>query len=928
MNSIIDRTRQRYLVPEVVQTSSMDCGPATLKALLEGFHIPVSYGRLREACQTDVDGTSIDALEVVAGQLGMAVEQVMIPVDHLFLTEAAALPAIVVVRHADGALHFVVVWRRHGAWLQVMDPAVGRRWVSCRQFAEQVFQHQLSVSATEWREWAESEDFLQPMRRRLLTLGADETAAAALIAQALAYQGWFALAALDASARLVTSVVQAGGIQRGSAAAKLLQALFDQTCDNPHDIFKIIPPAYWSAAPDTSSADRSKPLLTSRGAVLLRAFGPTQNAGAHDNENDHAPPLSPELSAALNEAPLNPLKALWNLLKTDGLLGPLALMGAMAITVGATLVEILLFRSIFDIADVLNLPGQRLAAVLGLLAFVSVLLLLHIPIVMESLRFGRHLEVRLRTALLSKLPHLTDRYFHSRPVSDMTDRSHSIYLSRQVPAMGLQCIQTVAELLFTLIGVALIDPSSTLLATVIVALAVCVPLALQALLNERDLRVRNHAGALHGFYLDALLGLVPIRTHRAEQAVRRQHEALLVEWARSSRGLFRMSLVSDSLQSLSCLGLAGYLLVQHFLRAQGVTGADLLLVYWVLKLPGLGTTLSALAHQYPAQRNILLRLLEPLSAPEERETKQEQDDAPIELNDVRAEENDHRPVAPASARGVAIAIEGGSVVAAGHTILEAIDLKIAPGEHVAIVGLSGAGKSTLLGLLLGWHRLGAGALLVDGLHVNAAMQESLRRQTAWIDPAIQIWNRPFMENLAYASPDDGLDRMGAVLDAAALRSVLEKLPRGLQTYLGEGGALLSGGEGQRVRLGRALLQTEVRLALLDEPFRGIDRSRRSALLADARLWWKDVTMLCVTHDVSETLSFDRVLVVEGGRIIEDDAPSRLAAAPSRYRALLEMESRVRNQMWNGQQWRHLQIRGGRIDDTGNARHEGEHASEH
>ncbi len=107
----------------------MDCGPAALKCLLEGFGIPVSYGRLREACQTGVDGTSIDTLEVVANELGLHADQVMIPVDHVFLRAAPALPALVVVRHSSGPTHFVVVWRRVGSWLQVMDPSIGRRWV-------------------------------------------------------------------------------------------------------------------------------------------------------------------------------------------------------------------------------------------------------------------------------------------------------------------------------------------------------------------------------------------------------------------------------------------------------------------------------------------------------------------------------------------------------------------------------------------------------------------------------------------------------------------------------------------------------------------------------------------------------------------------------------------------------------------------------
>ena len=102
----------KWLAPEVIQSSSMDCGPASLKALLEGYGIRVSYGRLREACQTDVDGTSIDSLEAVACELGLEAEQIMVPLDHIFLGAAEALPAVVVVQLADGNTHFVVAWPR------------------------------------------------------------------------------------------------------------------------------------------------------------------------------------------------------------------------------------------------------------------------------------------------------------------------------------------------------------------------------------------------------------------------------------------------------------------------------------------------------------------------------------------------------------------------------------------------------------------------------------------------------------------------------------------------------------------------------------------------------------------------------------------------------------------------------------------------
>src|SRR5690348_13331820 len=82
MSSPAIRTRRRWLAPEVVQTSNADCGPASLKCLLEGYGVHASYGRLREACQTDVDGTSIDALEEIAAKLGLGAEQVMLPLDY------------------------------------------------------------------------------------------------------------------------------------------------------------------------------------------------------------------------------------------------------------------------------------------------------------------------------------------------------------------------------------------------------------------------------------------------------------------------------------------------------------------------------------------------------------------------------------------------------------------------------------------------------------------------------------------------------------------------------------------------------------------------------------------------------------------------------------------------------------------------------
>jgi ABC-type multidrug transport system fused ATPase/permease subunit len=300
-----------------------------------------------------------------------------------------------------------------------------------------------------------------------------------------------------------------------------------------------------------------------------------------------------------------------------------------------------------------------------------------------------------------------------------------------------------------------------------------------------------------------------------------------------------------------------------------------------------------------------LRLLEPLGAPEEPDAH-----APAERSPAAG--------SPAAApRGVAIVLEGVRVRAAGHTILDKLDLRIEAGAHVAIVGPSGAGKSSLVGILLGWHRPASGRVLIDGQPLDSDRLERLRRDTAWVDPTVQLWNRALLDNLRYGTPGAAEPPLDSVLEAADLRDLLESLPNGLQTPLGEGGGLVSGGEGQRVRFGRGLSRPGARLVILDEPFRGLDRERRRELLARARRWWYATTLLCITHDVSETQGFGRVLVVDGGEIVEEGVPADLATRPgSRYRTLLEAEREVREGLWSSDVWRHLWLAGGRLVETG------------
>jgi ABC-type transport system involved in cytochrome bd biosynthesis fused ATPase/permease subunit len=534
----------------------------------------------------------------------------------------------------------------------------------------------------------------------------------------------------------------------------------------------------------------------------------------------------------------------------------------------------------------------------------AALLLLEFPLATGLLRVGRHLEARLRLAFLAKIPRLGDRYFQSRLTSDMAERCHTAHTLRLLPDLGGQLLRTTCELVLT-VGIAWLDPASAPLAVLAAALAGGLPLLAQPLLKERDLRVRSHVAALGRFSLDALLGLIAVRTHAAERAVRREHQGLLAEWARAGLGLRRVVVGVEGVQTLLGFALAVWVLVGYLMRV-GDGGSMLLLIYWALNLPVLGQEVALMARQYPAHRNVTLRLLEPLGAPEETNGH-----APVPAASHIA---DCRITAPL---GVAIVLEGVRVRAAGHTILDKIDLDAEAGAHVGIVGPSGAGKSSLVGLLLGWHRPASGRVLIDGRPLDGEHLERLRRATAWVDPTVQLWNRALHDNLRYGMHAAASPPLDQVLEAAALRDLLETLPDGLQTRLGEGGGLVSGGEGQRVRLGRGLLRPEVRLVILDEPFRGLDRERRRALLARARRWWQAATLLCITHDVGETRGFGRVLVVEAGQIVEDGSPADLATRPgSRYRALLEAEREVREGLWSSGVWRRLRLERGRLVEVG------------
>lgn len=903
------RARAR-LVPEVLQSSLMDCGPAALQAVLQGYGMSVDYDTIRARCQTDVDGTSIFELAKLAGELGVRSSQVLVPRDHLLLTAADCLPAIVVTREAAGVLHFVVVWNTLGPFVQVMDPNTGRSFQRRAEFLASLPDVPISISVERFARWRKTRFAREPLQERLRTLGVAPAERERWVLEACCAVDHRPYAKLDAATRMLTTLVEGGAVARRGEAQRLLESVLERSAEDG------IPIGFWwvwdGATPDTLSvrgapivhfeapADRQEPVVNdprrrpAADRVERPAVPPSRASSADAPAADGGGPIGAPLRAHLERHGLATWALLWRMLTLQDPRAPLHLSIAVLLSAAVACADVMVLQAVLHATRQLALPQQRLAGVLVLLSLSCVGLALEVSLARIAGRIGRGLELRVRAALFEKLPRLGDDYLRTRSTSDMAQRGHALHLLRGVPVLARRGLEAVSSLATSCAGIALLYPPGALATLSAACATVIVPLTMMRAAGERSLRARTHMVALDRFYLDALVGVVPIRVHGAQRAVRREHESLLVEWARAALGMHAQTTWMQTVEALLSACLL-WSLVSAYLASDLPRSGLLLLVYWAARMPAAGGALVDGLVAYRALQHAAVRLLSPLGAAEPGRAA-----APLP--------------APATTRGVSLALRGVSVKVANRALLRDVELQVRAGEHVAVVGPSGAGKSSLVGLLLGWRSPSGGELQIDGVSASGAEIASLRRQTAWVDPAVQLWNDSLLNNVLYGSAgsmDGALARLAQAMEHAQLGDVIENLPGGLQAPLGEAGACVSGGQGQRVRLARALLRHDARLVILDEPFRGLSRELRQALLCRVREHFRDATLLFVSHDIRDTREFARVLVVDGGRICEDAAPQVLLARPdSRYRALLQADEH--QPAFRHAAWRHAHMDAGRL----------------
>jgi ATP-binding cassette, subfamily B, multidrug efflux pump len=216
------------------------------------------------------------------------------------------------------------------------------------------------------------------------------------------------------------------------------------------------------------------------------------------------------------------------------------------------------------------------------------------------------------------------------------------------------------------------------------------------------------------------------------------------------------------------------------------------------------------------------------------------------------------------------------------------NLEIRAGEKIAVIGRTGSGKSTLAQLLLRMYDPDQGHILVEGQDIRHVQLDSLRGQIAYVPQDVFLFSDTITGNIRFGTPELPFERVQAAARAAAVSAEIESFPKAYDTLVGERGVTLSGGQKQRVSIARALSR-DASILLLDDCLSAVDARTEKAILSNLHGAMGNRTAIIITHRIFTLFSFDRIIVMEDGRIIEEGRHEDLLALDGYYRELWEKQ---------------------------------------
>ena len=269
----------------------------------------------------------------------------------------------------------------------------------------------------------------------------------------------------------------------------------------------------------------------------------------------------------------------------------------------------------------------------------------------------------------------------------------------------------------------------------------------------------------------------------------------------------------------------------------------------------------------------------------------------LALPRVVSDAPDARPLQPGpgavSFRGVTFSY-GGEGEGPRMAVLDDLTLDIAPGERIGLVGRSGAGKSTLVNLLLRFHDVESGRILIDGQDISKVTQESLRAAIGVVTQDSSLLHRSVRENIAYGRPDATEAEIAAATELAEAREFIPALRdtqgrSGLEAHVGERGVKLSGGQRQRIAIARVALKNAP-ILVLDEATSALDSEVEAAIQTQLERLMRGKTVIAIAHRLSTIAAMDRLVVLDAGRIVEMGTHAQLLDRDGLYARLWNRQS--------------------------------------
>jgi ATP-binding cassette subfamily B protein len=224
-------------------------------------------------------------------------------------------------------------------------------------------------------------------------------------------------------------------------------------------------------------------------------------------------------------------------------------------------------------------------------------------------------------------------------------------------------------------------------------------------------------------------------------------------------------------------------------------------------------------------------------------------------------------------------------------VLDGVSFAVSPGERVALVGPSGAGKSTIFHLLLRFYDPASGGVLYDGVPVRDADPEAVRRRIAIVPQDVVVFDGSIADNIRFGRPEASDEEVERAAADAQVADFARGLPQGLRTPVGERGVTVSGGQRQRIAIARAVLR-DAPLLLLDEATSALDAESETLVQAALERLMQGRTTIVIAHRLATVLSCDRILVLDGGRVVEEGTHAALVARGGLYARLAKLQFEV------------------------------------